>query len=96
MVNGVYSALDIYNFHVNSVERKGRTKKSSALFLSKSIVKNFLETFFKKVLDISIEHVYNVLVATKQDERNKKAQSVRISKRKSRTAKKMKKVLDKV
>lgn len=54
--------------------------------------KNFLETFFKKVLDIWGEHVYNVPVATQQGERNKDKQetelSVRISKRKSRTAKK--------
>jgi hypothetical protein len=108
VVNGVYSALDIYNFHVISIERKGRTKKSSALFLSKSMFKNFLETFFtnfsKKVLDMEEEHVYNVPVATKQGERNKDKRetelSVRISKRKSRTAKKsskkFQKVLDKV
>jgi len=54
--------------------------------------KNFLEKFFKKVLDIGGEHVYNVPVATKQEERNKDKRetelSVRISKRKSRTAKK--------
>ena len=72
------------------------------------MVKNFLETFFtnffKKVLDIGREHVYNVPVATKQEERNKDKRetelSVRISKRKSRTAKKsskkFQKVLDKV
>jgi hypothetical protein len=50
------------------------------------------------------EHVYNVPVATKQEERNKDKRetelSVRISKRKSRTAKKkfkkFQKVLDKV
>ena len=36
--------------------------------------KNFLETFstfFKKLLDMVEEHVYNVPVATKQEERNK-------------------------
>lgn len=66
--------------------------------------KNFLETFFKKVLDIGGEHVYNVPVATQQGERNKDKRetelSVRISKRKSRTAKKsskkFQKMLDKV
>jgi hypothetical protein len=60
--------------------------------------------FFKKVLDIDGEHVYNVPVATKQEERNKDKRetelSVRSSKRKSRTAKKsskkFQKVLDKV
>jgi hypothetical protein len=45
VVNGVFSALDIYNFHIFSIERKGRTKKSSALFLSKSMAKKFLENF---------------------------------------------------
>ena len=63
------------------------------------MAKNFLETFFhkffKKVLDIGGEHVYNVPVATKQEERNKDKRetelSVRSSKRKSRTAKKVQK-----
>ena len=53
------------------------------------------------MLDLVREHVYNVPVATDKEERNKDKRetelSVRISKRKSRTAKKkMKKVLDKV
>jgi hypothetical protein len=60
--------------------------------------------FFKKLLDSDGERVYNVPVATKQEERNKDKRetelSVRISKRKSRTAKKsskkFQKVLDKV
>ena len=53
------------------------------------MAKNFLETFFhkffKKVLDIGGEHVYNVPVATKQEERNK-------DKRETEHRKKFKKV----
>ena len=65
------------------------------------MAKNFLEKFFKKVLDIGGEQMYNVPVATKQEERNKDKQetelSVRISKRKIKDSeKKFKKVLDKV
>ena len=52
------------------------------------------------MLDVDGEQVYNVPVATKQEERNKDKRetelSVRISKRKSRTAKKKFKKLHKM
>jgi hypothetical protein len=84
----------LYVCNLISDERAG--KINPALFYSLSMGENFSENFFqlfsKKVLDMEGEHVYNVPVATKQEERNKDKRetelSVRISKRKSRTAKK--------
>ena len=39
--------------------------------MSKNFSWNFFHKFFKKVLDIGGEHVYNVPVATDKEERNK-------------------------